>query len=238
MESAGRAAAHYIVESYLKTATPRVAIICGKGNNGGDGFVCARYLADHGSDVLVLLLASEADLSPDAKAHFEVLSHYQSQNPDAKLRIEARVNVSYLPDADLYIDALLGTGLRSALREPIHTLVSLLNHSHSPVVSLDVPTGLHADAGQPMGLAVKANETITLGAIKTGLLLGEGPEHAGKITCLDIGIPSYILNQEAFQPESAFQLELEDIRRQMPVRKAQTHKYDVGQTLVIAGSRD
>ena len=234
MESAGRASALHVIASY--PAGSRIVILCGKGNNGGDGFVCARYLTDYGYAVQVLLFAPEARLASDAREHFDVLIKYQSQNPTAQLHIRTEARIDALPNADLYIDALLGTGLRSALRDPIRSVVAWLYDTNTPVIALDIPTGLHTDTGQPMGLAVRACETLCMGAIKTGLLLGEGPFYAGKLTLLEIGIPRFILDQEAHASGSAFQWTPADTRKHLPVRKAKTHKYEVGQTLVVAGS--
>ena len=236
MESAGRAAALHIIEQYPAPLFPRITILCGKGNNGGDGFVCARFLADHHRTVQVVLWGSIDQLSDDARAHFDLLQNFKTLYPACRLAFINHSESANLPEADLYIDALLGTGLSSPLREPILSAVTALNKLDKPVIALDLPTGINTNSGEPMGAAVRAKETLTIAAVKTGLLLGQGPIYAGSVTTLNIGIPRFLLQEEALDSHSAFQLRAEDVRNLLPSRKRVTHKYEVGQTLVIAGS--
>ena len=139
--------------------------------------------------------------------------------------------------ADLYVDALLGTGLSKSLREPILGLVQFLNEMVRPVVALDVPTGLHADTGVVLGAAVKAQLTVTMGALKQGLLIGCGPDHTGRTEVVDIGVPGWILDDVQQKHSAVYLTDDVAVKAQLPVRPRTAHKYSAGTALVVGGSR-
>lgn len=235
MESAGRAAAHAMARRYGPLAGKRIAVLCGKGNNGGDGLVVARVLHACGAHVDVLLLTEEG-LTTDTAHNLRLLRALADQDGGDRLSIRVDSQAPALEPADLYVDALLGTGLTSDLREPISSMVGWLNAQHSPVVALDVPTGLHSDTGAVLGNAVHADLTVTMGAPKSGLLLGAGPETCGAIEVAEIGIPLHLLDQ-AGQHEGPIYLTTDDaVRRWLPTRSAHAQKYSVGLALVVGGS--
>lgn len=189
----------------------RVVVLAGPGNNGGDGYVAARYLERRGAFVQIRTLGSPK-------------SEVASAAADAAAG--AGIPVSDLgapdPDADLVVDALFGGGVRGGLPSPVIAWMA----TDAPVIAVDFPTGLDPDTGQVAERAFRAVETVTFGAIKTGHVMGRGPEHCGEVTVADIGI-------EGGDP--AFSIaEKSDAAR--PERERTTHKWDAGAVLVVGGS--
>ena len=241
MESAGRAAADRIEQRYGPMMGRRVACFCGKGNNGGDGFVVARVLFSRGAEVLVGTLGEAEAMSPDAAHNLKLLQDLAAHDPEDRLhlaRLDAADALDTFRDADIFVDALLGTGLKRALRPPIRDLVAWLNAQPQPTVALDVPTGLHTDTGTVLGEAVTADLTVTMAALKTGLLMGEGPRRAGHIEVVEIGIPAYVLDEAARAEGCGLCATDETVRAWLPRRPHDAHKFSAGLTLVVAGSPD
>jgi len=236
MESAGRGAAEALGRRIAPNA--RVVVHCGKGNNGGDGFVMARYLHGAGAAVRVVYLGDPDVMRGDAGEQFRVLRRLAGEQGVERLTLEAFDEKAPLPAADVYVDALLGTGSTRALREPIHTLVARLNDATGLKVAIDIPTGLHTDLGRPLGAAFRADLTFTMGAMKTGLLLHDGPRYSGQTEVVNIGIPSFALRRSAerSEPGCAFLPSDALIESWRPERSSDAHKYSVGMALLIAGS--
>ncbi len=237
METAGRAVCTAAEDSFLGTWGAHVVVLCGTGNNGGDGLVAARALHARGANVRVVLAGPPA--TPDAVANLAsvraVADHNLTIQEVADARALANVRV------DLIIDAMLGTGVRpsespgeSWLREPIRGLCAWANRHRAPVLSVDIPTGLDANTGDADPDAVRAVDTVTFGALKPGLLVGRGPELSGDVVVAEIGIPHAYLEEGA----RAFRATDEWVATRLPVRPAQAHKYSVGRVLAVAGSRD
>ncbi len=241
METAGRGAAEVAVRMLGTVAGRTVVCLCGRGNNGGDGFVLARVLHAQGGHVHVVTLADVSAMSDDAAANYRLLEQLAEADPAKRLRLHRLTDLAELdrlPPADLYVDALLGTGLSSPLRSPIRELVLWLNERTAPVLAIDIPTGLDSDTGQVQGAAVAATRTVTMGALKVGLLLGEGPRLCGAIDVIEIGIPRYVLEQVARQPGCAWRATDALVRRWLPRRAHDAHKYSAGLALIVAGSRE
>jgi ADP-dependent NAD(P)H-hydrate dehydratase / NAD(P)H-hydrate epimerase len=239
MESAGRAAMEATVRRYGPLKGKTITIIAGKGNNGGDGFVVARTLLAHGATVRVLTIAPEGEHSPDAAHNLRLLRTLQEREPKGRLIMEQYKGLEHLQaftGADLYFDALLGTGLTSSLRPPVLDLVHWLNEQPSPKIALDLPSGLHTDTGVVMGATVKADLTVTMAALKAGLLLGKGPQFAGQIETAEIGIPSSFLNGAVTGNEGVWMATDEAVRSWLPRRAHDAHKYSTGLALVVGGS--
>lgn len=185
MENAGRSVAESIERTFAH-AFRRILVVCGPGNNGGDGFVAARHLRNKGYDVSVVLFGDAAKLKPDAVANLNIIRNakiFLVINPDMN-RFRKR-----LAHSDLIVDALFGTGLRRDLNDPYPAVIKAVNRSHKKVVCIDIPSGIDADTGQSRRLAVKGNLTVTLGHPKMGLLRGEGRGHAGAVLVGDISLP-------------------------------------------------
>jgi len=235
MEIAGREAARMAAD--LLGKEPGNVLVCvGKGNNGGDGLVAARWLLEAGHHVHVLLTAAEENLSEDCRANLAVLTRRQEAGLAPNLVLmDAGTwsidDVAVLP-AQLVIDALFGTGLESALRSPYDDLVRAMNAHTAPILALDIPSGLSATSGQAFDPCISAAATATMGALKAGHLLEDGPDVCGRIGVVDIGIPAGVLRKEASGFLSTDAWVSEDLRP----RTRHDHKYSTGPTLIAGGS--
>ena len=236
MESAGRGTALLIERLMGSVNGNRVNIYCGKGNNGGDGYVIARYLFDKGARVHVISIGEPHDLRGDAKSNYGLLQ--KLHDFDDRLSLTIFNGVENLSPADIHIDALLGTGLTSELRDPILGLVNWLNEQSGIKVAVDLPTGLHSDLGTPLGSAFHADWTFTMAALKTGHCVNHGKETCGRIEVVDIGIPRFALEGPVAEgkPTCAWLPTDEAVRSWLPRRSYDANKYSVGLAMVIAGS--
>ncbi len=208
----------------------RVAIICGKGNNGGDGLALARRLRIRGVAVRAVLLAPFAALQGEAKTNLAVLRKTDVQIiPNASA---SSIN-DILQWSDIVVDALLGVGLSSPLKGRFAQTVELINASGKPVVAVDIPTGINADSGAVMGTAVNADLTVTMALLKRGLVLQPGSQCAGMVRVADIGIPSEVIEKEKL---TVSLLEQGAAWGVLAPRKRDAHKGDFGHLMIIAGS--
>jgi len=184
MENAGASVANYVREKYSKIN--KVLIIAGLGNNGGDGFVAARHLSKY-YDVYVDLIGESSRIrTEEARENFDALKRMEYS-----IRITENATIDDIKEhvkmVDLIVDAILGTGVKGELREPVKSIVSIINNSGKPVVSVDTPTGLDPTTGRICGSSVKANATITFHGIKRGFIGRE--EYTGEVIISNIGIP-------------------------------------------------
>ncbi len=186
MESAGAGCARIAVELLGGARGRRVHLLCGRGNNGGDGFVIARRIADAGADARTFVSGGAAAVRPGGAAH---------ANLERLRRLGLPVEDSLPGDraplggCDLLVDALFGTGLDRPLEAHDFALVEAANACGVPILAVDIPSGLDADTGLPLGAAVRARRTVALAFPKLGFGMGEGPERTGEVTVVDIGIP-------------------------------------------------
>ncbi|MBI3947404.1 MAG: NAD(P)H-hydrate dehydratase [Armatimonadetes bacterium] len=230
MENAGLAVVAAVVRRLGGVRGRAVAILCGKGSNGGDGFVVARHLAQRGALVRLFLAARAGELSGDARAQAEIAAAIGL----AVREVAAAETIgAELATADLVVDALLGTGTRGDVTGLFGDLIDLLNDSGRPVVAVDVPSGLHADTGQACGRCVRAVETVAFGVLKRGLVIYPGAEYAGRVTLAPISIPALAVTPEAI--DVTF-VEAPEARALLPRREAWAHKGSAGSVLVIGGS--
>lgn len=218
----GRAALQMMGGGYGR----RAVLLCGKGNNGGDGFVCAAFLAHQGVHCTVVTMADPGTLSGDAAWAFSLLApttcRVQPYDPSALSRLLAR--------SDLAIDALLGTGFKGSLRDPMAEAVELVNASGLPVLAVDIPSGVDGLTGQVGGPAIRARTTVTMGALKTGLVLLPGASYAGDVRVVDIGIPDEMVQTDVHMVGKA------DLRPRLIPRAPDAHKRSVGKVVIAAGS--
>lgn len=237
METAGRAAAREIVTHFGTPEHLSICCLCGKGNNAGDALVIARLLADAGADVLVQMVLGSDDLSPDARINLSILEKIKAG--DSTVFVEIEEGGTFEDRGfDVIVDGLLGTGLSSALRDPIARIVREVNQSVIPVLAIDIPTGLHADTGEIMGDCVIADLTVTMGALKQGLLINEGPGYGGEVVVVEIGIPRFVLDgRDSHKPTNTWIPDREDVADALPRRPRRSHKYSAGMVLAVAGSR-
>jgi len=224
MERAGMAAAAEIIEWFGDAR--RVAVICGPGNNGGDGFVVARHLAATGRQVCIMLIETETKIRRESKVNLEIARKLGIPIE----RVNATAWRNKLADMDLVVDAMLGTGVTGAPRPNVDVAITAIEASLLPVVSLDVPSGVDASSGVVDGHAVRADFTVTFHAPKVGLAISPGRFHAGRVKAVDIGIPSSV-------DEGVRQgLATPDLLQFVPPRQRDWHKYDAGSVLCVGGS--
>ena len=202
----------------------RIAVLCGGGNNGGDGYLVARLARAAGLEVTVLALVAPALLRGAAQhAADDYLASGGALQP---------FGAAALAGAEVLIDALLGTGLRAPLRAEFLAAIAAMNAAGKPVLALDLPSGLDGDSGAVLGAVVRADTTITFVAPKTGLYLGDGPEYCGRVLCDDLGA---VLPDDAASLPSLNCLDESDIARALPRRDRAAHKGDFGRVLIVAG---
>src|SRR5437667_8382247 len=211
-----------------------VTIVAGKVQNGGDGLVTARLLRKRRCQARVVLLASPSALTGDAATN---LNKFQRARGRC-LAVETPAQLTsilnpLLQDSDLVVDAIFGTGLNAPVQGLPATAITLMNASRKPIVAIDLPSGLDGDTGAVLGTAITATLTVTLARPKRGLYLGTGPDHAGAIRVVDIGIPPDIIGA-ANIPVTL--LEAADMRSRLPVRSRTAHKGTFGHAGIIAGS--
>jgi NAD(P)H-hydrate epimerase len=236
MENAGTAVVRFVRETLGDLAGKHIAVFCGKGNNGGDGFVVARRLAGAGSRVSVILTAPPAELKGDALANFSVLKKIANRVlPAISIQRYSRNALEQLGHADGIVDAIFGTGFSGKVRQPLVDLINWINGQSVPVFAIDVPSGINATNGVVENAAIRATETITFGLCKTGLLLNNGQANAGTVRVADIGIPRVVTESKTLSP--TYLVHQGDVRDILPQRPKTAHKYSVGKVLVIAGSR-
>jgi len=187
MENAGRGAAEVAVQMLDGTSDARVAIVCGSGNNGGDGFVVARHLHNDGVGVTVHLLARREKIGGDARINLAIIEQMQL---DIRQSALGELDLS---GCDLVVDAVLGTGLTGEVREPYASAIDAINDAGAPVLAIDLPSGLDVDTGEVLGRCVRAARTVTFALPKIGFTRSRGPEMTGEVTVVDIGVPRGIL---------------------------------------------
>jgi NAD(P)H-hydrate epimerase len=230
-----RAGAGVVTSIEARFGPPRgkfVTILCGKGNNGGDGFVVARLLRRRGATVCVLAMAPASELSRDAQAMYRQFVRAAGKSA-VRFYSSGTHARSVLKRSDLVVDALLGTGLSSEVTGPYADAIDAVNESGRPVVAVDLPSGLHADTGAALGRAVRASLTVTFGLPKLGLYLQQGIDLAGHVMIIDIGIPQAFVDAV----ESRTSLITESfVRACLPVRRPSSHKGTFGHAAIIAGS--
>jgi NAD(P)H-hydrate epimerase len=233
MENAGAQVVRILWQEYPDLQARRVAVLCGRGNNGGDGFVIARYLHTRGVSVSVFIMGDPADIHGDAGVHLNILRR-AGVAPEAVPTAEAAQAVgARMGGYDILIDALLGTGLKAEVSGLFQCIIAAMNASGRPIVAVDIPSGLSADAGTLLGEHVRADLTVTMALPKRGLLLYPAAEHVGRLVVVDIGFPAAVREHAAVR---CHVLEAHDVAAQLPARRADTHKGTYGHVLVVAGS--
>jgi hydroxyethylthiazole kinase-like uncharacterized protein yjeF len=235
MENAGRGIAEIIKRRFSPLEAKHALVFCGKGNNGGDGFVAARLLAAAGMRVTCILLASAKELKGDAKVNLDILKQVKKKMPEAVAIKPYSANVLHSIDpVDVIVDAIFGTGFAGTVKNPVSTAIEWINKQAAPVLAVDIPSGVNGTTGVRENLAVKARLTATFGSLKSGLLCNQGRELAGEEIVVDIGIPKKILADERLK---TWRIEIADVKRNLPVRSVHVHKYSIGKVFVLAGSR-
>ncbi len=233
MENAGRAVADEVTslldEDFLEPINSEIVIICGRGNNGGDGLVAARHLYNRGYKVRCFILAERNDLSGDAAVQSKI-----AENIGVDIRYSPSPSVvgKALKSAHAAVDAIFGSGLKREVRGAAAKIIEQLNKFPGFIVSVDIPSGLHGDTGEVLGTAVKADSTVTFGFPKKGFFMGDGPDLCGEVRVVDISLalpphfrgPFIRLNNPSL------------LRGFIPKRKKASHKGTYGTLYTLCGS--
>lgn len=233
MENAGRGATHTFLKRVYGKGPGKVGVLAGRGNNGGDGFVMARYLHQKGIDVTVYLLAAADKVKGDAAENLRLLAG-------------SRVPVIEIPDTDRFraqqagmrhiaywIDALLGTGLNSEVKGFFRNMIEFINQLKRPVFAVDIPSGLHADTGQPCGACIQASATATFAFAKIAHVVQPGAQFSGCVDVIDIGIPPALAAKAHIQQQLLTGRQIQDL---LGPRDPDLHKGRTGHALIVAGA--
>lgn len=229
MEAAGQAVVREVEERY---AGAQVVVLAGHGNNGGDAFVVSRHLANMGYQVMTWFTGQEDRMGGDCSIAYRALA--KSRYPIKKLDNSNWDLLSYdLEHADLIIDGLLGTGIQGPLREPMGKMIQLINkQKRGTILSIDIPSGVNADNGEVVGIAVEADVTVTFAYPKWGQYLFPGASYCGELLIRDISIPSWVGKELKL---SSYLLQEEQVSRNIPKRRRHSHKGSYGHVLIISG---
>jgi NAD(P)H-hydrate epimerase len=222
MERAGTAAFNLLCQRWRKLR--RIIVLCGVGNNAGDGYVLARLAYLAGYDVTVIQIGDSTQLKGDARTAFEALNAVGLQ-----VQVFAEKKLSIM---DVVVDALFGTGLDREVSGEYRKVIEAVERSPCPVMSLDIPSGLHADTGTVMGIAIRADVTISFIGLKQGLFTGDGPEYCGEIYFDDLQIPNFVPKQIK---HTVTRIDAQLLRSNLPRRARTAHKGNFGHVLIIGG---
>jgi len=225
MENAGHAA-YFVLRNEFRFLNKRFLIFCGMGNNGGDGFVLARKIHANGGEVRVILLGDPGKYQGPAAMNYEILARLpiaMAELHDLETAREAIAN------CDLIVDAILGTGLSREVEGKYRKVIELINASHKPVLSIDIPSGVHGDTGKIMGVAVRADLTVTFGLPKLGNMLDPGYDLCGKLFVSHISFPPSLHQSDSLRIEINQPVKL-------PSQYEMDDKGPFGKLLVIGGA--
>jgi NAD(P)H-hydrate epimerase len=225
MENAGRGAAEAI-------RGERVVVVCGAGNNGGDGFAASRHLLRRGASVEAWLCGDAKKMTPDCRANHDAFKGVGGKVQVLGKSLDALVRSVAV--ADVIVDGLFGIGLDRAIAGTLAEVIEIIAEARAAgaeVVALDVPSGLDADTGVPLGPCVKADRTVTFAHLKLGHVTGSGAAQSGTVHVVDIGVPADLRDER-----SASLVEAADVRAVLARREVDTHKYRAGHVALLAGS--
>jgi len=223
MERAGGAAFHVLREAWPEAR--RIVVLCGVGNNGGDGYVLARLAHEQGLEADVYQVGDADRIRGDALA-----ARQRLMGVDV---IPREWRGQPLDGADVLVDALLGTGLGGEVREPFRSAIEAANASGAPILALDIPSGLDADTGMPHGVAIRAAETLTFIGLKPGLFTGRGPDYCGRVRFDGLKLPAELYDQ--VRPV-ARRLVSGELRQALAPRPRSAHKGEFGHVLLVGGN--
>jgi NAD(P)H-hydrate epimerase len=234
MENASLQIFSFIKEKIIALPDIRkIGFVCGKGNNGGDGFAAARHFANDGYEVTAIYFGNENEFSGDAAVNFRILNSLASDNNKIHLKLyESEKDIRVLNGCGVIVDAMLGSGSVGTPREPFLSILRELNIYRAIKIAVDIPTGLNSDTGY-FEEAFKADLTVTLGEFKKGLFVGKAPEVCGELVKGNIGVPSLYFDNLKVDD---YLIEPEDVIDALPQKSKISHKYSTGKVLVIAGS--
>ncbi len=238
MENAGKGVYDAIVRKYGNIKNKSILVVCGKGNNGGDGFVVARYLFNNGAHVEILLIGQTTKLTGDSKVNCEIIKKLiKIGRKKNNLTLKEFKNVGSLPkfnNFDIIIDAIFGTGFSGEVKGDYYLIIERINKARAFAVSIDIPSGVNADTGFIENIAVKSNLTVTMGLRKIGLTYGKSINYVNDLNVVDISLPPF---HKWKNDSNVYLVEQSDIEAALPNRLKTAHKYSVGKVFVLAGSQ-
>jgi hydroxyethylthiazole kinase-like uncharacterized protein yjeF len=233
MENAGQSVLTAMEDFFDFAGIRKVTIVCGRGNNGGDGFVVARYLMNEGISVNTFIVGDPSIIKGDAKRNRDIFFGLGGKiTPVRSKRSLERLRES-LGDSDICVDAIFGTGFSGIIRGIAQEVVSAINESSAFIVSVDSPSGIDSDTGGVAGEAIQADLTVTMGLPKVGQLLYPGRYYVGELYIADIGFPEHVIDD--VNPMGAL-VEQDIIQRFLPWRAPNLHKGAFGKALIVSGS--
>jgi NAD(P)H-hydrate epimerase len=234
MERAGQQVFGVIMERFAPLTDRKVLVVCGKGNNGGDGLVVARQLLNSGYQTEVILLGRPEDLSGDALANYARLKEEHGHRIHEAPNEEAVAKLSpHMEHYDVIVDAIFGTGLTSPAKGHYAYAIGQINATEKPIVAVDMPSGLNTDVGAIIGEHIRADCTITFGLPKLGQVLYPAARHIGDLTVADIGFPENVIEEAQ---ATGHLITPRTIRKAFAQREVEAHKGTYGHLLVISGS--
>jgi NAD(P)H-hydrate epimerase len=235
MENAGRGATDVLVREMLDgdAQDAQAVVVCGTGNNGGDGLVVARHLLTRGAALAVFLVGDESRVSPDARANLDAWRGLGGQVYEVPPGVSLESMTAAMGEADVIVDALFGTGLDRPIEGFFADVVLAINDARAPCFAVDLPSGLDADTGAPLGVVVEAQHTATFAHTKLGLLTPNGALYAGRVHVVDIGVPPSLV---AHVGGSAQLLREGDLANWRVPRAPGEYKTSAGHVVVVAGS--
>ncbi|MDI6734970.1 MAG: NAD(P)H-hydrate dehydratase [bacterium] len=231
MENAGLVSSLILKEEF--SGVNKITIFAGGGNNGGDGLVIARHLFNQGIAVTVYLLKEADEIKGDALTNLNITRALGVPIKEIPNVEELKKERSNILEADIILDAILGTGTSGEIEGFLANVINFLNDTHKPIIAIDIPSGLDADTGFPLGCCIRAKATFTLGLPKIGLLLYPGAEFAGEISLVDISLPKQLVEDEQIKVNLLLK---EDVLPLLPRRAEDAHKGSCGRVVTIAGS--
>ena len=211
----------------------KVVVFSGKGNNGGDGFVCARHLINKGIEVKVILMSDSQELKGNAKINFDILQKMNVEIFSALSEDSLHMIKLHLTDADIIIDAIYGTGFKGKAAGIVGKTIEMLSDCDGRIISVDLPSGIEADTGRINGPCVKADYTLTFGLPKIGLYLEPGSSNSGQIEIVDISLPRELLDSENLKKNLITAIWC---KNKLPQRKSIGHKGNYGHVFIVGGS--
>ncbi|MCP4163053.1 MAG: NAD(P)H-hydrate dehydratase [Deltaproteobacteria bacterium] len=233
MEIAGLGATLFLLDEIKDIKNRKVSVVAGRGNNGGDGFVIARYLINRGVEVKVFLLSEKDKVQGDAKFNLDLLSPLKISVTEILSTDDLNKNKGSILHSDIIVDAIFGTGLNADVRGHFKDVINFINSLEKKVLAVDIPSGLNADTGKICGVCVRADFTATFGLAKTGHFIYPGKELTGKLKIIEIGIPNFIIDK--VNPGNRL-IKEKRIKIILKQRDKESHKGTTGHTLVIGGS--
>lgn len=232
MENAAMQVVKEMEARYGVISGKKIGVFAGKGNNGGDGIAIARHLINRGAKISVCLLTGEDSVKGDSLTNLGILKKMGGEVMDIN-SLDMKALKTTISHSNMVVDAIFGTGLSEDVKGLFADVISMVNSSGKPVVSVDIPSGISADTGKVLGTAVRADLTVTFGLPKIGLLVYPGAGYAGELKIVDISIPKGMKEVESIQTNL---LTIEEVRGMVPERMADSHKGCFGHVAVIAGS--